>query len=196
MESKVPFIVIIILMALIVYIFGLCIILRISDSNKTLKVLKKIYVWPATCLVRFLPCYQHFILNFIVVLLMPFAFFIVVLKGLVYLDILHLNDVFIIFIALSISAILSLFRGYGQVILEIVGLGKIYRRSKLDDYYNAKTTKFIMYLIYFLFLFISFARHFYNECFSVPEYASASFIIYLAADRLLSNRHLCQLNKV
>ena len=193
MESQIPNWILIVFWSIIVYMIGLCFVLNWSETNKFLKIIQRVYLWPANCLIKLLPFYQHYILNFLIVLSFPFAIIIIILKGLAYLDILQLNGNFIFFTALTISAILSLSNIFGQLILEIVGLGKIYRRSKLDDSYNAKNTKFLMYLIYFLFLFISFACLFYNDGVNIPEVASASFMVYLAADQLLTNKHLSKI---
>ena len=135
------------------------------------------------------------ILNFMLILLFPFFILIALINLLSIYYSWDLDEKFIFFIALTVSAVLSLFKTYGEIVLEIVGITKIYRRARLDDAYNVNITKFEMYFIYFLFLSFSFTFHFYNNQFVFPEFVSASFIIYLAADRLLNNKHLCKIKK-
>lgn len=181
--------------SIIIYMIGLCFVLHFDETNKVLLSIQKIYLWPGKLVGRIFPYYQHYIINFVVVLYFPFISLYAIIMLLSYLYQWNLGEEFINFLALTIAAVMSLFKTYGDIILEIVGINKIYRRGKLDDTYNVNIIKFEMYLIYLIFLMLTFTFHFLDKHYKIPEYASASFIIYLAADRLLNNLHLSKIKR-
>ena len=135
------------------------------------------------------------LIYFILVLLAPFALFLAIFYAINQLCCLNVPFTFLIFIALTLSSILSLFYRYGNFIIIFSKAKKIFSKAKIEASYNANLTKYLMYLTYFFFLLIGYGLHFFRDTFVVPEYATASFLIYLAFDRLRSNRHLFKIKK-
>ena len=178
-----------------VYLIGLGFALRLNTTNKNIRIVRSLYIFPAELFIKSIHYYQHFILNFIIVIWIPFVFLFSLLKILIISNFIPLSSDFIFFISFSIVSILSLSKTFGNKVLKIIGIQKIYRRANLNLEYNENTTKFLMYLIYFVFLSFTYIYRLYDNSYFVPEYVMESFLVYLAFDKVLTNKHLCKISK-
>lgn len=172
------------------YIIALFLSLIFSDKCKFASIISAILYFPIQLLRIILPWYQQ-IMYFLFAVVFPAGLGVFILRIISSLGEYNLSNELIYFVSYTLSAILASNHRFGDLIIKITLSKKLFKeRAKVSAEYDVKAIRYLIYLIYFVFLFIGYFRSFYYNIDSFPKEVSASFLVYIAFDRLVANKHL------
>lgn len=177
-------------LSILFYVLLLFLSLILSDKYIFANYIAVILSLPLRIFGIILPWFQQIIYFFFVVLF-PAALICLILRFINVLQEYHWSNLFIYFISYTIGAILSSSHRIGDFFLKITLTKKIFQeRMKIPSEYDQGAVKYLIYTLYFIFLFVGYLKSFYLDIDSIPKEISASFLVYIAYDRLNANRQL------
>lgn len=172
------------------YIIALFLSLLFSDKYKFASIILAILYFPFQLVSIILPWYQQ-IMYFLFVVAFPVGLCVFILRIVSALGEYNLSNEFIYFVSYTLSAILASTHRFGDFIIKITLSKKFFKeRVKISAEYDVRAIRYLIYMLYFVFLFIGYIRSFYYNVDSFPKEISASFLVYIAFDRLVANKHL------
>ncbi len=172
------------------YIIALFLSLIFSDKCKFASIISAILYFPIQLLRIILPWHQQ-LMYFLFVVLFPAGLCIFVLRIVSTLGEYNLPNELIYFVSYTLAAILASNHKFGNMIVRITLTKKFFKeRAKISAEYDVGAIRYLIYMLYFVFLVIVYSKSFYYNVDSFPKEISASFLVYLAFDRLVANKHL------
>ena len=91
------------------------------------------------------------------------------------------------YIAFTLSACLSTSEWYGNKIISLTHTKVFFEKLKVNSYYETSPIRFSIYTAYFCFLSYDYYKMFYNDQYETNSVILASFVTYLAFDRIVGN---------
>lgn len=172
------------------YIISLFLSLKFSDKYKFASIISDILYLPILLLSIVLPWYQQ-IMYFLLSVVFPAGLCVFLLRIVSAIGELNLPNELIYYVSYTLAAIIASNHRFGDLIIKITLTKKIFReRAKVFAEYDVKAIRYLIYMVYFAFLFVGYFRNFYYNFDSFPKEISASFLVYIAFDRLVANKHL------
>lgn len=128
---------------------------------------------------------------FLYAVVFPAGLFVFILRIISAIGEYNLTNELIYFVSYTLAAIFASNHRFGDMIIRITLTKKIFKqRAKISADYDVGAIRYLIYVIYFIFLFVGYFRSFYYNIDSFPKEISASFLVYIAFDRLMANKHL------
>lgn len=91
------------------------------------------------------------------------------------------------YIAFTLSACLSTSEWYGNKMISLTRIKGLFEKMKVYSYYETSPIRFSIYTAYFCFLGYDYCKMFYNGQSEINSVILASFVTYLAFDRIVGN---------
>lgn len=181
---------IVVFIGIIGYSIALFLSLFFSDKYKFARIIFGILYFPIQLLSITFPWYQQ-IMYFLFAVVFPAGLSVFILRIVSAIGEYNLPNELIYFVSYTLAAILASNHQFGNMIVKITLVKKFFKeRVKISAEYDVKAIRYLIYMVYFVFLFIGYFRSFYYNFDSFPKELSASFLVYIAFDRLVANKHL------
>ena len=172
------------------YIIALFLSLIFSDKYKFANIVSAILYFPIQLMSIILPWYQQ-LMYFLYAVVFPAGLFVFIFRIISAIGEYNLTNELIYFVSYTLAAIFASNHRFGDMIIKITLTKKFFKeRAKISADYDVGAIRYLIYVIYFIFLFIGYLRSFYYNIDSFPKEISASFLVYIAFDRLMANKHL------
>ena len=172
------------------YIFALFLSLSLSGKYKLANIISAIMYLPFQLLGIILPWYQQ-LMYFLFALVFPAGLCVFIFRVVNLTEGLNWSNELIYFISYTLSAILASNYRFGNFIIKITLAKRFFReRAKCSSEYDVGAIRYLIYLIYFVFLTIGYFQNFYKNIDAMPNEIAASFLVYIAYDRLMANKNL------